>query len=129
MGSLRKKSCSTNLLESLDIITEALNRGFSAALVLLDFAKAFDRVSHVLLIGKLESYGFTNTMLKWCKCFLVGRKQRVVIGDETSEFADVVSGVPQGSVIGPLFFVIFINVQSLIRIRRNLMGLIQFLFF
>ena len=51
-------------------------------------------------------------MLKWCKCFLVGRKQRVVIGDETSEFADVVSGVPQGSVLGPLFFVIFAGIST-----------------
>jgi hypothetical protein len=108
-GFVNRKSCATNLLETLDIITEALNRGFSAVLVLLDFSKAFDRVLHELLLIKLESYGLNDDLLKWCKSFLTGRKQRVVLGDSVADYVDVISGVPQGSVLGLLFFVLFIN--------------------
>ena len=108
-GFVNRKSCTTNLLETLDILTEALNRGFSAVLVFLDFAKAFDRVLHELLLIKLEGYGFTGKLLEWCRSFLVGRKQRVVMGNNTAEWVDVISGVPQGSVLGPFFFVVFIN--------------------
>ena len=104
-GFVNRKSCATNLLETLDIITEALNRGFSAVLVLLDFSKAFDRVLHELLLIKLKSYGFNDELLNWCTSFLTGRKQRVVLGDSVADYVDVISGVPQGSVLGPLFFV------------------------
>jgi len=77
--------------------------------VLLDFAKAFDKVSHVKLIQKLEAYGINSVFPRWIKSFLTGRKQRVVIGDNSSEWVDVTSSVPQGSVLGPLLFTIFIN--------------------
>ena len=108
-GFVNRKSCTTNLLETLDILTEALNRGFSAVLVFLDFAKAFYRVLHELLLIKLEGYGFTGKLLEWCRSFLVGRKQRVVMDNNTAEWVDLISGVPQGSVLGPFFFVVFIN--------------------
>ena len=108
-GFVPKKACVTNLLETLDFITDAINKGLSVDLILLDFAKAFDKVSHAKLIKKLEAIGIDNILVRWIKAFLTERKQRVVIGDNYSEWEDVTSSVPQGSVLGPLLFTIFIN--------------------
>ena len=108
-GFVPNKACMTNLLETLDIITDAVNKGHPVDLILLDFAKAFDKVSHEKLLLKLEAYGVENLLVKWIKGFLSNRKQRVVIGDNSSEWVDVTSSVPQGSVLGPLLFTIFIN--------------------
>ena len=108
-GFVPNKSCLTNLLETLEIITDAINKGDTVDLVLLDFAKAFDKVSHVKLIRKLESYGINSVLVRWIKSFLANRKQRVVIGDSSSNWEDVTSSVPQGSVLGPLLFTIFIS--------------------
>ena len=83
-GFVRHKSCVTNLLESLDIITEALNMGFLIDLILLDFSKAFDLVSHVGLIKKLETMGLDLKIINWIKSFLKNRKQRVVLGESMS---------------------------------------------
>ena len=80
-GFVPNKSRVTNLLETLDIITDAVNKGFSVDLVLLDFAKAFGKVSHKKLIQKLEAYGINSLLVKWIESFLTGRKQRVFIGE------------------------------------------------
>jgi retron-type reverse transcriptase len=108
-GFVPNKACVTNLLETLDIITDAVNKGHSGDLVLLDFAKAFDKVSHKKLVQKLEAYGISSILVKWIESFLTGRRQRVLIGDHSSEWEEVTSSVPQGSVLGPLLFTIFIN--------------------
>jgi hypothetical protein len=81
-GFVPNKACVTNLLETLDFITDALKNGHSVDLVLLDFAKAFDKVSHAKLVQKLKAYGIDAILVRWIESFLTGRKQRVLIGGQ-----------------------------------------------
>ena len=99
----------TRLLEYLDIVINSLDRGVGVDVVNLDFEKAFDRVPHKRLILKFKCIGIHGDLLNWCISFLYQRKQRVVMGESISDRRNIYSGVPPGSVLGPLFFIIYIN--------------------
>ena len=78
-------------------------------IIILDFSKAFDTVPHQKLLFKLQSYGITGNTLDWIRNFLVGRKMRVILDGEASSETEVLSGVPQGTVLGPLLFLCHLN--------------------
>ncbi|XP_012557189.2 uncharacterized protein LOC105844759 [Hydra vulgaris] len=108
-GFVNHRGCLTNLIETHDILTEAAYRGHIVDIIFTDFAKAFDTVPHKRLLHKIQAYGIRGQLFHWISAWLSERKQRVVIGEQTSEWKRVASGVPQGSVFRPLLFVLFVN--------------------
>ena len=104
-GFLKARSCLTNLICFFEEITKWVDEGSPVDVIYLDFQK----VPHQRLILKLKAHGMGNSIINWIEQWLTDRKQRVVVDGGVSSWKSVLRGVPQGSVLGPILFLVYIN--------------------
>ena len=108
-GFQEKCSCISQLLECLNDWSQAFDEGHSVVCIYLDFAKAFDSVPHQCLILKLRQVGIRGKIIEWIQEYLNHTRQRVILKNSVSQWLPVTSGVPQGSILGPILFLIYVN--------------------
>ena len=108
-GFRKGRSCQLQLLESIDQWSEAIDQNKMVDTIFLDFQKAFDSVPHLRLLQKVKAYGIAGNVHSWLSDFQVGRRQKVTVKGTGSDWKSVESGVPQGSVLGPTLFLLYVN--------------------
>ena len=108
-GFRSNHSTTTTLLDVTDFILNNMNEGKATGAIFLDLKKAFDTINHDLLIKKLDKYGISGASLKWFISYLNERSQAVNVSSSLSDFKNINIGIPQGTILGPLLFIIFVN--------------------
>ena len=117
-----QKNCSTDyaILELINEITSSFEKGRYTLGVFIDLSKAFDTVNHNILLQKLKHYGTTGNILKWLHSYLTNRKQYVSYNGNGTKYQEITCGVPQGSILGPLLFWIYVNDLYLVSNEINI---------
>ena len=120
-GFRKNRSTQDAVLELNDDIFKSLNVHHYTGATYIDYKKAFDTISHSMLIAKLPKYGFSELVMKWFESYLQGRKQKTIANGCHSDWESVSFGVPQGSILGPILFIIYVNDLSLLNMSCKIL--------